>query len=387
MITVHRIYKSFLSEKERSFFAVEDVNFMVSRGQLFTLLGPSGCGKTTTLRCVAGLEYPDSGEISIGGQTVFSARHRIQVPVNQRKIGMVFQSYAIWPHMTVFENVAYPLKMRRFPRKDIRERTYNVLEMVGLKGMENRAAPHLSGGQQQRVAFARALVAEPEVLLLDEPLSNLDAKLREEMRWELKDLQNRLGITTLYVTHDQAEALALSDQIAVMHEGKLVEIGKPRAIYEHPRAMVTACFIGMNNRIPGIITGRDGGLVQVECSVGKLWSKEMNDGEQLSMGEKVEVFLRPENFIFSPPEGANSLQGTILRVSYLGENMESWIKVGETEIRVSSHPKYHLEPGGDILIGIAPEDCWIVPLNDGIKVSENDARPGRACEDLVEKDA
>jgi len=365
MIRVRAIYKAFLSKKESDVFAVKGVSFEIPRGQLFTLLGPSGCGKTTTLRCIAGLEYPDSGEIIIGGQTVFSAEKRIQVPVNLRKIGMVFQSYAIWPHMTVFENVAYPLKMRHLATAEIRERTFHALEMVGLKGLENRAAPRLSGGQQQRVAFARALVAEPEVLLLDEPLSNLDAKLREEMRWELKDLQSRLGITTLYVTHDQGEALALSDQIAVMNAGVLVEAGPPKSIYEQPLASVTACFLGMNNRLQGIVAGREeGGMIRIDCPLGSLWSKDMGRRDmQLSPGRQVEVFLRPENFMFEPrEEGLNILRGTVLRVSYLGENRESWIRVGETELRVKSHPKQQLTPGQEISIGIAPDDCWVVPL-------------------------
>ncbi|MBI2358925.1 MAG: ABC transporter ATP-binding protein, partial [Deltaproteobacteria bacterium] len=218
MVQIADLAKYFGEDRERV-HVLKGISLAIPAGSLYTFLGPSGCGKTTTLRCVAGLERPESGTISIDGKTVFASGDRVYVPTNRRPIGMVFQSYAIWPHMTVFENVAYPLTIQRRPKSEIRERVANVLKIVGLQGREDRPAPKLSGGQQQRVAFARALVNQPKVLLLDEPLSNLDAKLREHMRLELRELQRRLNLTTIYVTHDQLEALALSDTIAVMRDG------------------------------------------------------------------------------------------------------------------------------------------------------------------------
>jgi iron(III) transport system ATP-binding protein len=223
--------------------ALRGVSFDVSKGQLFTLLGPSGCGKTTTLRCIAGLEQPLEGEISINDRAVFSSFSRTFIPPERRGIGMVFQSYAIWPHMTVFENVAYPLAAD-FNRRERSRRVHEVLERLGLSNLGDRLAPNLSGGQQQRVALARALIAQPEILLLDEPLSNLDAKLREQMRFELKGIHESLNITTVFVTHDQEEALALSDRIGLMIDGQLLEVGAPTDLYLRPAHRVTADILG-----------------------------------------------------------------------------------------------------------------------------------------------
>ena len=248
MIRIKDLVKSFQGAKGEV-RALRGVSFEVDKGQLFTLLGPSGCGKTTTLRCIAGLERPPSGEIWVGDRAVFSASNRIFVPPEQRRIGMVFQSYAIWPHMTVFQNVAYPLA-NTMSRKELGGRVEQILERLSLSGLADRLAPNLSGGQQQRVALARALVAQPEVLLLDEPLSNLDAKLREQMRFELKTLHESLNITTVYVTHDQEEALALSDQIGLMDEGVLLEVGVPTDLYLHPAHRITADFLGTANFVP-----------------------------------------------------------------------------------------------------------------------------------------
>ncbi|MGH7090423.1 MAG: ABC transporter ATP-binding protein, partial [Stellaceae bacterium] len=232
MISIRDLAMTYRS-REAEHQAVRGVSLDVRQGQFYTLLGPSGCGKTSILRCVAGLEHPDAGEIEIGGETVFSAARGVWVPPHLRNIGMVFQSYAIWPHMTVFENVAFPLRHKR-PRPgraEIRERVGKALHLVHLDGLEERPAPYLSGGQQQRLALARALVGEPRVLLLDEPLSNLDAKLREEMRFEIRQVVERLGVTTLFVTHEQIEALTMSDTMAVMKDGVIVQEGSPNAIY------------------------------------------------------------------------------------------------------------------------------------------------------------
>ncbi len=232
--------------------AVDSVSLSIRRGEVFTLLGPSGCGKTTTLRLVAGLEHPDAGEITLRDRVVASAARRHFVAPNQRNLGMVFQSYAVWPHMTVFENVAYPLQLRGLPKAAVREKVARVLDLVGLGGLETRPGTLLSGGQMQRLALCRALVYEPDLLLLDEPFSNLDAKLREQMRVEVKLLQRRLGITVLFVTHDQVEALSLSDRIAVMHRGRVEQVGSPRALYERPASAFVRDFLGQTV----VLTGR-----------------------------------------------------------------------------------------------------------------------------------
>src|SRR2546422_4589811 len=244
MLKVSGLCTEYIDEHGNAVRAAQDVSFEVPPGKLFTLLGPSGCGKTTTLRSIAGLERPRAGEILVGGEIIYSSTKQVFVPPNRRGLGMVFQSYAIWPHMTVFENAAFPLQVgkKRSPRKQIQERVMRVLKVVALEEMAERQATDLSGGQQQRLALARALVLEPPLLLLDEPLSNLDAKLREEMRFELKRLQRELGITGIYVTHDQVEALAMSNRVAVMRDGRIEQVGAPRAVYESPSSRFVADF-------------------------------------------------------------------------------------------------------------------------------------------------
>src|SRR5215210_2130413 len=282
MLRVDNLVKTFdtsRGEKRRRVQAVDDVSFEVKEGELFTLLGPSGCGKTTTLRSIAGLEKPDGGTIAVGDRVMFSAggngNRNVNMPANQRGLGMVFQSYAIWPHMTVFDNVAFPLQVRkrseRPSKKEIRERVERVLETMELSPQIDRQATKLSGGQQQRLALARALVIQPPLLLLDEPLSNLDAKLRESLRYELKRLQRELGITSVYVTHDQVEALALSTHIAVMQAGKVVQLGKPREVYESPANKFVAEFIGTSNFIPGTVGSRQADQHVVETTNGTLY--------------------------------------------------------------------------------------------------------------------
>ena len=309
--------------------ALRGVSFEVGKGHLFTLLGPSGCGKTTTLRCIAGLEQPLSGEISVNDRVVFSASNGIFVPPEQRHIGMVFQSYAIWPHMTVFQNVAYPLA-NTLGRKEIAGRVTQILERLGLGGLSDRLAPNLSGGQQQRVALARALVAQPEVLLLDEPLSNLDAKLREQMRFELKALHESLNITTVYVTHDQEEALALSDRIGLMHEGALLEVGAPGDLYLHPQHRITADFLGTANFIPAQVrnSGKQAGdKMLVESPLGPFVAHRSVEWQE---GMPASLFFRPEYVEFydgkSPGNETNTGTGIVERATFLGNSADVVIR-------------------------------------------------------------
>ena len=276
---------------------VQSASFTIPEGELFTLLGPSGCGKTTTLRAIAGLETPDKGRIAIAGREMFNGNTGINVALNNRELGMVFQSYAIWPHMTVFENAAYPLRVsrtRRYSRDEIARRTTDVLERVGLAGFAARSATQLSGGQQQRLALARALAREPRLLLLDEPLSNLDAQLRDQMRVELKRLQRETGVTAVYVTHDQTEALAISDRIAVMREGRIVQTGTPKEIYHRPNCEFVANFVGRSNLLRGVLpqstTGDETAPVRTSSGDIACWFFE-----SLPAGANVAVLVRPEN--------------------------------------------------------------------------------------------
>ena len=312
MISVRHLTKRFEAGSERV-HALDDVGFDVESHQFFTLLGPSGCGKSTILRCVAGLETPDAGEIDIGGRTVFSSVRRINSPPNRRRIGMVFQSYAIWPHMTVAQNVSFPLEVQRRP--DVRARTMAALDVVGLAALADRYASRLSGGQQQRVAFARAVVGEPEVLLLDEPLSNLDAALREQMCAELRKLHERLQLTTLYVTHDQGEALSMSDRIAVMREGRFVEVATPELLWNAPRTVFAAQFLGGANILVGDATPVPGGSV-VATAIGALRSTRTASGQ-------VSVFIRPENVsLAAVGEGANRFECTVVAQRFQGDKRD-----------------------------------------------------------------
>lgn len=293
---------------EDEVIAVDDVSLSIEEGLLVTLLGPSGCGKTTTLRLVAGFEYPTAGELFIGGKMVND------VPPQKRDTAMVFQSYGLFPHMTVFENVAYGLKVRRFPRREIREKVARALSLVDLEGLENRPPGQLSGGQQQRVAVCRAIVTEPKVLLLDEPLSNLDAKLRIETREEIRKLQQRLSITSIYVTHDQAEALTISDKIVIMKDGKIQQIGSPDEIYAHPQNRFVADFIGGANFYKGTVIESQDGHITVEML--DIPMSITQDGD-FSKGEEVEVVVRPEA-IDLVPQGEGDLLGIVQFSHYTG---------------------------------------------------------------------
>jgi iron(III) transport system ATP-binding protein len=366
MLRVKDLRKSYLMSEGRV-EAVRSVSFDVDEGVFLTLLGPSGCGKTTTLRCVAGLETPDSGEIYIADKAVFLGGRGVLLPAYRRGVGMVFQSYAIWPHMTVFENVAFPLVHGGFkaPKSAVKERVKRALELVGLARLENRPAPLLSGGQQQRVSLARALVYEPKLLLLDEPLSNLDAKLREEMRLELRELVRRLKISTLYVTHDQEEALVLSDQIAVMSDGQILQKGSPRDIYLSPKHSFVANFVGSANFIDGAVEqGRNGheGLL-VGTALGHI---SCQLPAETKVGERVSVVFRPEDVLIhnsSQRSGLNVFPGVLERVIFGGKRIHCEIRSGSVLLHGETSARAEIRQGSQVVVEIPREYVHVLRGN------------------------
>ena len=363
MLTVRGLTKIYVNRYDAQGGGVRDVSFELRPGTFFTLLGPSGCGKTTTLRCVAGLERPDAGLISVEDRVLFDSARGVSVPLNQRGIGMVFQSYAIWPHMTVFENIAFPLRVakdRRYGREEIRSLVDRALSTVGLSGYGDRPATRLSGGQQQRVALARAIVHRPQLLLLDEPLSNLDASLREEMRAELRRLQQQIGVTTIYVTHDQGEALAMSDMIAVMELGRVVQLDEPRAIYFRPANAFVASFIGAANLLNGTATApvTAGAIGRLRLENGLELSCVFPDGS--AAGAAATASIRPESIAIgsgagTPGDGSNVLRGAITAASFLGGSVRYDVQVGAQALRVVGPAESVLEPGTDVQLSFPPQ--------------------------------
>lgn len=328
--------------------AVSGISLDVPRGVFLTLLGPSGCGKTTTIRMIAGLDRPDEGTISLGGSLVSSKD--VLVPPEKRNIGMVFQSYAVWPHMTVADNVAFPLRMKKTPRREIAQRVADMLSLVGLRGLENRLPTQLSGGQQQRVALARALVANPSVFLLDEPLSNLDAKLREGMRLEISSLQKRLGITTIYVTHSQEEALTMSDLIAVMNNGRIVQLGRPLDIYKDPETPFVAGFIGLASFVSGQLIDKEHDYLVIRLENDDIIRSSKGHALDTVGGTAVQVMVRPEDIHLEvsdkDPEAISSdsmnnrISGTIRQIAFSGNIVHYFVEVvGLSElVRVQNVP-------------------------------------------------
>jgi ABC-type Fe3+/spermidine/putrescine transport system ATPase subunit len=353
-----------LSKRFGPVVAVADLSLEIGKGEALTLLGPSGCGKTTTLRMIAGLETPDQGAISFDGVKVVSIADRINLPPERRKIGMVFQSYAIWPHMTVAQNVAFPLKVRRVAAGEIRDRVRAALAMIGLDGLEDRPATRLSGGQQQRVALARALIHEPALLLLDEPLSNLDVKLREQMRVELKLLQARLGLTLIYVTHDQIEALSLSDRIALLNQGRIEQIGTPRALYDRPETPFARDFLGKSVTLPGRVRGSANGRVTVEldCGDGPVIDCQAPPLD-LTPGRAVEISVRPEavRLARSDDGEVDRLEGIVEAVLYQGERSECEVRLGRDAILVYVPPDSAFARGDRIVLSLARDAARIWP--------------------------
>ena len=347
-----------------SVVAVNDVSFSVDKGEFFTFLGPSGCGKTTLLRCIGGFETPEKGQILIGG------RELADVPPNKRDIGFVFQNYALFPTMNVFKNVAFGLEMRKLPAQLIRKKVAEALALVGLTGYGNRRTKQLSGGQQQRVALARALVIEPQILLLDEPLSNLDAKLRVEMRVNISRLQRKLNITTIYVTHDQEEAFSLSDRIMVMNQGFKQQIGTHSELYYEPHNEFVADFIGQANFVDGKILRPGRQKLTVQALGTEITTAGFAEGarsEGALAGDGVKIMIRPEQIAINPGEEIkNRLRGTITERQFLGSFLVYYIQTAESELIVKipgiSRSKLSLQPavGDEVTIGFRAEDCTIV---------------------------
>ena len=341
-------------------WAARDVDVNIQSGEFYTLLGPSGCGKTTLLRIIAGFLAPDEGTV------LFDDKAVNHVPPWERDVGMVFQSYALWPHMTVFENVAFGLRERKIPRSEIAARVADALGRVGLAATEKRRPSQLSGGQQQRVALARTLVVQPRALLLDEPLSNLDAKLRAEMRIELLKIQRDLGITTVYVTHDQEEALALSTRIAVMDAGKVVQEGSPREIYENPRSRFVAEFVGQSNLFFGTIKQSGGGFVEVETDEGlKIKTAAVPLRLTGAPGGKITLYIRPETMTLLPvgdaPRDSNRLTGRVAASAYQGSSVEYEVDVKGKSIRAHvANPKILFQRGDEVAVVFDPKDVGCV---------------------------
>jgi len=332
---ISKIYQDPKTGKE--FYAVKDTSLTIEPGSFVTLLGPSGCGKTTTLRMIAGFESPDEGEIYLGDEPIN------ELTPNKRDTAMVFQSYALLPHYNVFDNVAYGLKLRKVPKDEIRERVLKILDLVELSGMESRMTNQLSGGQQQRVALARALVIEPSVLLFDEPLSNLDAKLRVSMRTEIRRIQQEVGITAIYVTHDQSEAMALSDNIIIMNKGVVAQMGTPQEIYYHPVDEFVADFIGEANFLKGKVTGRDGNNVVMDIEGSPL---KVEGREGMEKGQEYTLVLRPEAATLADEGG---LPCEVILSCFMGSYQNYHVKVGETLVKLEEHnPKNkHIYAVGD----------------------------------------
>ncbi|RSN77695.1 MAG: ABC transporter ATP-binding protein, partial [Thermoproteota archaeon] len=334
--------------------AVDNASLRVEHGEFFSVLGPSGCGKTTLLRLISGLEFPDSGRIYFDGRDV------TDLPSFKRETGMVFQNYALWPHMTVFENIAYGLKIRKYDKNRIKEKVKEVLKLVKLEGMEERYPTQLSGGQQQRVALARALVIEPKILLLDEPLSNLDAKLRVEMREEIKRIQKHLGLTAIYVTHDQEEAMVISDRIAVMNSGRIIQVGSPVELYRRPSDLFVATFLGRCNMIRGRVSRLQGERAVVSLNGNEIVG--IISSGSVKVGDEVVCIVRPESF--STLEAENKFEGMLKWSSFAGSYVQISLETAFGRILAYMNPSFSNRVGDIVRIYARPEDIIIISAGE-----------------------
>jgi iron(III) transport system ATP-binding protein len=359
-IEMRDLSKQFQRVSGSTTVAIDGISLSVAPGELVAVVGPSGCGKTTLLRCIAGLERPSHGEIRIDGKVVFDATRRGFTPPERRGIGMMFQSYALWPHMTVAQNVGYPLRCRGVSGKQIASRVSAILGTVGLAGLENEPPSRLSGGQQQRVALARSLVAQPNVVLFDEPLSNVDARVREELRLELVQIHKAIGFSGLYVTHDQEDAMEVCDRLVVLREGRIEQVGAPAEVYRKPRTAYVAEFVGMVNRIGVRGVAREDSSVLVDTDIGTIVASEQTAGD--TTGELV-ALIRPEHVKLAagdtaPEAGTNSWHGTVAFSLFRGSWMQYLVRLGELELSVLS-ADHSLQPGTAVVVSVAPEHVMV----------------------------
>lgn len=365
VLQVQGLKKYFRVAGEKHVTAVDDISLTVAKGEFLVLLGPSGCGKTTLLRCVAGLDQPDSGQVSIGARTVYDSDRGVNLPPYKRDLSMVFQTYALWPHMKAAANVGYPLRARGMKKEEISSRVKRVLELVGVSGQANRYPNQMSGGQQQRVALARALVAESDLILFDEPLSNIDAKVREQLRIELLDMQRSIGFTALYVTHDQAEAMQLAHRIAVLGHGKVAQLDDARTIYDGPTSRYVAQFIGRANEVAGTVssTGSDG--VAVATPLGTAIARPT--GPEVSAGDDVIVTWRPENGVVEPvsaeppPHSALTVEGIVGARTYVGMNVELIVHVEEKLFLALAPPGSAIAEGDKVRLRVPMGELLVLP--------------------------
>jgi iron(III) transport system ATP-binding protein len=364
LVAVDHLRKSFATaggEKR----ALDDVSMTIDPGEFVVIVGPSGCGKTTLLRCVAGLETGDGGSIAIAGETVFSNQPPRNTPSERRRLSMVFQSYALWPHKSVIGNVAFPLRCQGIGKGEAVRRAGDMLATLDLGEYAHQYPAQLSGGQQQRVALARALVAGSRLVLFDEPLSNLDAQIRDRIRGELGELHRRHGFASLYVTHDQAEAMALADKLVVMRKGRILQLGRPRDIYQRPNSIAVARFVGQANIICGSVKGRIGGGLVIETGHGDLAGSWIGDGSVPS-ADRVAAIIRPEHIAVAPadPAPGGTLRGTIEASRFLGGWSEAEVRVGENLFVVRRAGDQLLEPGQAVALSMRAEDVTLVAPDD-----------------------
>lgn len=363
VVSVRNLRKRFRRADGQVVDALNDVSFDVLPGEFVVLLGPSGCGKTTLLRSIAGLEEPDSGRIDIHGSPNYWSDRRISLPPERRQLGMIFQSYALWPHMTAFENVAYPLKSRRRPKAEVRERAMAALEMVGIPELAQQHSSQMSGGQQQRVALARALVANDEVVLFDEPLSNVDAKVRELLRTELLSMQREFGFSAIYVTHDQVEAMEMAHRIAVMKGGRIEQLGTPQQIYNEPCSWHVADFIGTTNELRGVAVGDASTSVTIRTEIGEVVAS-VPTGLRIARGDQVVAVCRPERCRLSaePPEGDNAWHGTVVASLFVGSHTNHLVEVEGKEFRVWKADVGTYERGQAVTLSVPARDLRVVEV-------------------------
>jgi len=358
VVRVRSLAKRFRREDGSVVPAVDHVSLDVQPGEFVVLLGPSGCGKTTLLRCIAGLEKPDAGRVELHGKAVYDSDERTNLPPERRSISMVFQSYALWPHMSAFDNVAYPLQCRGVPREQLGPRVKQALALLGIPELVGQFPTQMSGGQQQRVALARAIVANDNLVLFDEPLSNVDAKVRESLRIELLEMQRRLGFSAVYVTHDQTEAMALAHRVAVMQRGKIVQLASPREVYERPATRYVADFIGTSNQLQGRVLSGDNTAVRVETDLGEVAA---DPAAAFKPGDAVAIVFRPEKCRLSQtaPDTGIRWQGDVAAALFLGSHTEHVVMIGGHSLRVWGGSRL-FEIGSKVWISVAPEDLRAV---------------------------